>query len=386
MRICEISHFFSYTAYRQKAVAMAQLAGAKELLLVPAGWTEDFHECTIEPDESKEYLLKERQAYLNWHIWGGKRTQLYMLSLRIIQDVRNYKPDIIVVDSEPFSLLAFQVALIRRLFFPNTRFVVHSSQNLYKRFPFPFSEIEAFVMRQATVVIARSEEIKQVLLQKGCSRPIHIIPHGVDIKRFSPSPSRRIICQKGKSCLRIGYVGSLVRQKGVHILIEAVAGFNSPFDLTIVGNGPERSSLELLATASPVTSRIQFQSSVPNAQLPDTLRKFDVLVLPSISMSNWKEQFGRIIIEAMACGIPVIGSSSGSIPEVVGDGGLIFNEQDYLDLRRIIQLLYKDRHLLKTLSEKACRRVIDEFSWQAIAPKIYKLYLEITERNLKDNS
>jgi glycosyltransferase involved in cell wall biosynthesis len=372
MRIAEISHFFCYAAYRQKAAAMAQLAGEKELLLTPAGWTEDYHGCGIEPDQSDDYRLIERQAYLNWAIWGGKRFQLFVLSPQIIGDLKNYQPDIIEVDSEPFGLLAFEAALIRRLFFPKSRLIVHSSQNLYKHYPFPFSATEAFVLRQADAIFARSDEIMQVLLRKRCQCPVHVIPHGVDPERFSPDGEAE--ASPGNSHpLHIGYVGSLAKHKGVHLLIEAVSASGFDLALTIIGNGPERPALTAQAGRSPKVSRIKFGNSVPNIELPVFLGTLDVLVLPSISMPNWKEQFGRIIIEAMACGVPVVGSTCGSIPEVIGDGGLVFPENDAVQLQLILETLVKDRALLSELSVKARERVMRHFAWNVVALKAYNI-------------
>jgi glycosyltransferase involved in cell wall biosynthesis len=293
--------------------------------------------------------------------------------------MREYKPDIVVVDSEPFGLLALEVALIRRLFFPHARLIVHSSQNLYKRYPFPFSATEAFVMRQSTAIFARSEEIQQVLIRKKCTCPIHVVPHGVDTKRFSPIVDKEIFRYKNRECVHFGYVGALVWHKGVHVLLDAVSDLRVPFKLTIVGNGPELDVLQAQAASLSTSSNIQFNKSVPNAQLPDTLRNFDVLVLPSITVPNWKEQFGRIIIESMACGVPVVGSTCGSIPDVIGDGGLVFTERDAIQLRAILERLAKDSTLLENLTGKARQRAEKYFSWENVASRIYAIYNEMLQ-------
>lgn len=371
MKVCEISHFFCYLSYRQKAVATAQLIGEKELIISPVGWTEDYHGTGIEHGDSDKYILRERRAYLNWTIWGGKRFQLFVLSPRIIQDMREYNPDIIVVDSEPFGLLAFEVALIKKLFFPHSKLIVYSSQNIYKRYPFPFSVTEVFVMRQATLLFARTEEIKQVLLNKGCKKPIYIIPHGVDVKRFSPASSVNHHISSSDGPFNVGYVGSLGKHKGVHLLVEAVANCRNPINLTIVGDGPEQRALMAQAANLP---NIHFQNSIPNKQLPEVLRQLDVLVLPSITMPNWKEQFGRIIVEAMACGVPVVGSTCGSIPEVIGDGGLVFTEGSVIELAKVLESLAVNRNLLKQLSIKARQRVLDHFSWETVSQKIFDIF------------
>lgn len=378
LRVCEISHFFCYAAYRQKAAAMARLTGERELLLVPANWTEDFHRSGMELDASDAYILRTRRAFLNWRIWGPKRFQLFVLSPRIVADLRSFRPDVIAVDAEPFALLALEVALIRRAFFPRTCLVVHSSQSLYKRYPFPFNRTEAFVLREATALFARTDAIRQVLRRKGCRQAVYVVPHGVDVDRFSPAPHGERNSSAQHDPIRIGYVGALARHKGVHTLIEALSRLEVPFSLSIAGDGPERRRLEAQASEGPNAAAIHFHGSVPNARLPEMLRKLDVLVVPSVTMANWNEQFGRVVIEAMACGVPTIGSTCGALPEVIGDGGLIFAEGEADSLRAALERLAMDRAELAALARRARQRVLDRFSWQAVARQILPIYRELT--------
>lgn len=374
MRICEISSFFCYASYREKAGSIGRLSGEKMLLMTSERGTGRFHGMQIEGDNSINYILREVRSYFNWSIWDAKRPHLYMLSPRIIQSMRRYRPDIIVVDSEPFSLLAFEVSLIRRILFSKAKYIVHSSQNIYKRYPFPFNLIEALVMRQATALFARTSEVRKVLIRKGFQGPINVVQHGVDARCFRPVTNENVNRTKDGAPLRIGYVGALVKHKGVNLLIEAVSDLDIPFHLTIIGNGPERDLLKKQADSSSLSSRIQLKNGVPNWQLPNILRGFDVLVLPSITMPNLKEQFGRVIIEAMACGVPVVGSTCGSIPEVIGDGGLVFNEGNALELREKLKRLANDRDILCQLSIQARRRVLENYSWEKIAAHIYDIY------------
>jgi len=135
--------------------------------------------------------------------------------------------------------------------------------------------------------------------------------------------------------------------------------------------------LEVKASTSPAASHIRFRGSVPNADLPDFLRTLDVLVVPSITMPNWNEQFGRIIIEAMACAVPVIGSTCGAIPEIVGEGGVVFPERDAGQLRATLERLATDRSALQGLSQRAQQRVMEHFSWEVVALRILEIYHEL---------
>jgi glycosyltransferase involved in cell wall biosynthesis len=377
LRICEISRFFVYNSYRQKASAMKRLTGEKQLLIIPARWSEGYHGTSSEIFESEEYHLHEHTTLLNWKIWGGKRHHLYLLSSTIIKDMKKYQPQFIVIDSSPYSLLALEVAIIRKMYFPKAKLILHSSQNIYKSFPFPFNRIEKYLYKQADALFARTEEIKDVSLKKECVCPIHIIPHGIDTQKFSPIKEALEDVALKEDCFHIGYVGSLVHQKGIHVLIKSISDIDIPFKLSIIGDGPMKSSLKLQASVSANASRINFIDSIPNAKLPKMLSKFDVLILPSLTLDYLKEQFGRILVEALACGIPVIGSNSGAIPEVIGDCGIIVDEGNVQQLQTAIINLRADEKFLKQLSMAARKRALKYYSWDVIVQKIFKIYSEI---------
>jgi glycosyltransferase involved in cell wall biosynthesis len=103
----------------------------------------------------------------------------------------------------------------------------------------------------------------------------------------------------------------------------------------------------------------------------------DVLVFPSITLPDLKEQFGRIIIEGMACEVPVIGSDSGEIPATIGKAGLIFKEEDVVDLKEKIESLMEDRNLRTQLAQEGRKRVLENFSWKVIAEKQYQVYKKL---------
>ncbi len=111
--------------------------------------------------------------------------------------------------------------------------------------------------------------------------------------------------------------------------------------------------------------------------MPLRLGELDVLVLPSLTRPNWKEQFGRVLIEAMACGVPVIGSSSGEIPYVIGDAGLIAAEGNVAALRASLQRLAGDRALRTELAARGRRRVLERFTHEHVARQTMTVYREI---------
>jgi len=114
---------------------------------------------------------------------------------------------------------------------------------------------------------------------------------------------------------------------------------------------------------------------VRNDQLPTHLAKMDVLVLPSRSTPEWVEQFGHILLEAMAAGVPVIGSSSGEIPNVIGEGGLVFEESNVEQLSQALDSLAGDESKRQKLAREGFDRARNNFGHDLIARKQFELYM-----------
>jgi glycosyltransferase involved in cell wall biosynthesis len=120
----------------------------------------------------------------------------------------------------------------------------------------------------------------------------------------------------------------------------------------------------------------------PSTAMPAIMRQFDVLVGPSVTTPRWKEQFGRMLVEAMACGVPVIGSTSGEIPNVIGDAGLVVPEGDSVALRAAIARLRDDPAEGHDLGEHGRARVLALFTQEAVARRTYTVYQEMLAARL----
>jgi len=118
---------------------------------------------------------------------------------------------------------------------------------------------------------------------------------------------------------------------------------------------------------------------VPHGRMPELLAAVDVLVLPSRTLPKLKEQFGRVLIEGMAAGCVVIGSSSGAIPEVLGDAGLVFEEVRPEDLATAIERVLEDRSLRETLRARGRARVEETYTWDVVAGRVVSLYHTLLE-------
>jgi glycosyltransferase involved in cell wall biosynthesis len=175
----------------------------------------------------------------------------------------------------------------------------------------------------------------------------------------------------------IAYVGRMLEMKGIDLLIEAFAWLKSNHPqlktkLLLIGSGEMEQSLLQMGRERGIASEIRHVPSIPHQDVPDYMHALDILVLPSRRKAMWAEQFGRVLVEAMAAGKTVIGSSSGAIPEVIGDGGFVFQENDSTALTatllQALTLPANERILLRT---RALARA-EHFSWQRFAQDAFE--------------
>jgi len=171
----------------------------------------------------------------------------------------------------------------------------------------------------------------------------------------------------------MGFAGRLVHEKGVDVLLRAIA--QAPdVKLLIAGDGPEEKSLRELAAQLNIAQRVAWRGAMRSTEMPAFYRECDALAVPSRTLPNWKEQFGRVIIEAMACGVPVIGSRCGEIPNLIGDAGLLINEDDVDALAAHIRALSAQPEMRQMLSQHGRRRVLDRFTMKRIADQTTDFY------------
>jgi glycosyltransferase involved in cell wall biosynthesis len=239
-----------------------------------------------------------------------------------------FRPDLVHLDQEPYSIVTFRWAMAcRRRRIP---YLVFTWQNIFKRYPVPFRWMEKWVLSHAAGLVCGNSESVEVFRRKGYRGPIWTIPQfGVEEPETSWPP-------REYRKLRVGFVGRLVEEKGVSDLIAALSPVSGS-ELVLIGDGDDREALLSRARALPGKDRVDFLGPMHSEKVREAIGTLDVLVLPSRTRSNWKEQFGRVLVEAMAEGVAVIGSSSGAIPEVVGEAGLIFEEGNVEALTDAIQ-------------------------------------------------
>jgi glycosyltransferase involved in cell wall biosynthesis len=229
--------------------------------------------------------------------------------------------------------------------------------------------VERYVLSNVHHAIVGNQESRQVWHAKGYRGPVDVIPQfGVDPELFHPG--RRT---EGRGFI-VGYAGRLVEEKGVDLLLESLSGLEGTWRSYVLGAGPALVALQSQAKRLGFADRVSFDAQIPSSQMPAYYQQLDALVIPSRTRPNWKEQFGRVIVEAMACGVPVIGSDSGEIPHVIGDAGLIFPEGQVDVLRAHLARLLGDPNLRADLSRRGRERVLERFTQAQIAAQTYRVY------------
>ena len=144
--------------------------------------------------------------------------------------------------------------------------------------------------------------------------------------------------------------------------------------LRFVGAGPDEAELRRLAAAHGVAAQVEFRPAVPTSDVPQTLAEMDALAAPSLTQPTWVEQFGRVLIEGMACGLAVVGSDSGEIPHVIGDGGLIVPEGAVAALREALRTLATQPALRAQLGERGRARVLEHYTQEQVARRLVAVY------------
>lgn len=364
VRVLMVSHACTVAAYRRKLEELARIGGPElELtLVVPPRWGS----ARFEPGNERGYAMRTVSPVLN----GRHHLHWYPALRRIMAEL---KPDLLHLDEEPYDLVTFHGLLTAQR--TGARTVFFTWQNLFRRFPPPFGLWERYVLQHAHGAIAGTEGAASVLRRKGYGGPLFCIPQfGVDPEVYSPEPRAD---KETARPFRIGFAGRLVPEKGAMLLLEAAAGLAGPWELWIVGAGPEARRLEARSSALGVGERLRLLPWRASEEMPAFYRSLDVLVLPSRSTARWAEQFGRVLVEAMACGVPVIGSRSGEIPWVIGDAGLLFPEDDVQELRQCLQRLQEDARLRQELAEKGRTRVLERFTQEKVARDTWEAYQQV---------
>ena len=363
MRIlCIGLDFLMLRSYQWKAVELAKHS-TDFLAVVPAKWRFLWSGGDITPEPGPLDSVPHRKIRVAMR--GNKHFALFPPSF-LKQTLRTFRPDIIDFDNEPFNISAAQVIAAARRHAPSAKVFLHASQNLMKRYPPPFNSIERYAFRHCAGVFARNEEAVTVLQLRGMpEHKIHVMGHGVSLDEFETARARQLSGAATEGTVL--YVGYLAHQKGVDTLIEACSRSHSFRSLTVAGDGPLLETLRDQAHEAGIGDRVDFRGRVNQSELKELYASHTCLALPSRTTPVLVEQFGRVLVEAMAAGCPIVASTSGNIPRVVGNAGKLFPEDDAAALAAALDDVLADPNERGELQQRGIERVKVAFTWSVRA-------------------
>jgi glycosyltransferase involved in cell wall biosynthesis len=370
------------TEGQPKAEQIGRMPGVDLRVLVPHRWNhygrDDQPAQPPEPGASFEMDIRRV-----WLRWAGPFTWHAHFYTGMAAAIREFKPDVIDLWEEAWGAVSAQAVWLRNRILPSARIVTETEQNIYKKLPFPFEQFRKYTLEHSDYAVARSEEAAEVLRSKGFGRPVEVVPNAVDDTLFHPpSQEDRDSARRelGFTGFTAGYIGRLVPEKGLTDLIDALP-LCPEVTVIIVGSGPTLEELKQRAAKLDVTHRVRFLGALPLPALPKIMGAMDTLVLPSRTTPQWKEQFGRVIIEAHACATPTIGSDSGAIPKVVGGGGLIFPEGNSELLAAALMSLAADPARTRHLGQIGREQVERQYTTACVARQMAAIYSKVLPRH-----
>jgi glycosyltransferase involved in cell wall biosynthesis len=296
-------------------------------LVVPRHWV---HEYASSPVAARSLEGSKVTMHTVATAFTGQPQRHFYLA-RCSSLLREFRPQVVFLEEESFSVPALQwgTACWRA----RIPFGVHSYENLDRGLPVPARVWRTWTLRHAAFVVARSPTAAVLARQWGAVGRVEVIPPAV------PKWQQNVKCRTDSFI--IGYAGRLVDEKGLFDLIDAAEHLPGDVKLMFAGNGPLREDLERAARGR---VPLEIDTNLSHEEMARAFARMDVLVLPSRTTPTWVEQFGRVLVEALWCGVPVVGSNTGEIPWVIETtgGGLVFPEGDAPALRSILESLRAD--------------------------------------------
>ncbi|NJK99889.1 MAG: glycosyltransferase family 4 protein [Spirulinaceae cyanobacterium SM2_1_0] len=384
MRILVASHTYIVALNREKLRAIAQLADDIEVtVVVPKRWRPGgVQRKTIvsEPYQDGGFRLVPVANF------SENNQGLLTFGLELIKLLREFKPDIIQVEQGAKSLAYAQTIVLNKLLGLKAKNCFFTWWNLPYQNQFPINWLERFNLQNTHGAIAGNQDGADILREHGYRGVIAVMPQlGVDETLFQPQPQPELAAQLNLTPdeFVVGFAGRFVAEKGILTLLAALAKLvELPWKLLLLGRGTLRQEIAQQASAAGIGDRVIFIESVPHDEVPRYINLMSVLVLPSETTANvrtltavgWKEQFGHVLIEAMACQVPTLGSDSGEIPHVIGEAGLIFPEGDAEALSDRLRQLMSNPEQTAQLGRRGYERAMQHYTNIALAREQLAFY------------
>lgn len=358
MRVLVVSHP-CVTPKNQNLFALAAQRGGWDLTIaVPDRWSNDYGDRRAEPSPGLVGQLVKFPVLLRGNI------PLHVYLGRLRRFVRDVSPDVAYIHHEPYAAATLQWALALR----DIPFAFYSAQNVEKHHAAPIRWAERYVYGGAGLALPVTRSVEAVLRRKGYRGPLEVLPLPVEVQ-IADAPPRR-----DTTSFRVGYIGRLTPEKGVDALLRALAR-TSGIGCRIAGDGPDAPRLRQLVATLGLEDRVDWLGYVDHDATADFYRSVHVVVVPSRTTPGWTEQFGRVVLEALAAGVPVIASDSGELPTLVGElgGGWIVPEDDVEALAATIARASREPRDREQRARVGRHRVEAGYGLSSIADRLVEL-------------
>jgi phosphatidyl-myo-inositol dimannoside synthase len=375
-QLLSVGHSYCVALNRRLTEEMARIGSPRWQVttIAPRFFHGDLGPIRTQADPFEASALRILPAYLT------RQIQVFFYGRELAAALRD-SWDMIHCWEEPFIVAGGQVAWWTPRQIP---LVFWTGQNIAKRYPPPFSRIEQFCVERCSGWMARGQTGVDALLSKGYGgRPHRVVPLGVDTKRFRPDPAagghiRSRLAWSDAGPPVIGFLGRFVEEKGLKILTAVLDNLRSNWRALLVGGGPLAPDLRQWSRRHP--DRVRIVTGVQHHEVPAYLNAMDVLCAPSQTRAQWREVFGRMLIEAFACGVPVVASDSGEIPYVVKDAGVIVGETDQEGWERALEAMLEDPSHRKELGARGLERARTVYAWPSVARQHLNFVEEVLEQ------
>ena len=387
MRILVASHTYIVDLNCEKLRELSCLSSDIEVtIVVPKKWRPGgVQNKIIEPTQK----IARNLSIVPISNFSQNNQGLLSFGADIIGLLKKFKPHIIQVEQGAKSLGYAQLITLNRFLGLKAKNIFFTWWNLPYTNKFPISLLEKYNLSNTHGVISGNQDGVDILREHGYRGKVKVLPQlGVDEKLFSPQIQPELMSKLAitNNDFVIGFVGRFVPEKGILTLIKALTGLPElSWKLLLLGRGELKEKIEQTATEAGIKDRLIMVESVPHDEVPCYINLMSTLVLPSettyqfttLTAAGWKEQFGHVLIEAMACRVAVVGSDSGEIPNVIEDAGLVFPEGDAQALKNCLQQLIEQPELLDKLAQKGLDRARERYTNTALAQQQLEFYQEL---------
>ncbi|GAP95714.1 hormogonium polysaccharide biosynthesis glycosyltransferase HpsO [Leptolyngbya sp. NIES-2104] len=384
MKILVVSHSYIVDLNCEKLKALANLeSGIEVTIVIPKRWKPGgVMKDTIETRYREEGSFRVVPV----SNFSQNNQGLLTFGAELIPLLKSFKPDIIQVEQGAKSLAYAQFITFNKVLNLKAKNVFFTWWNLPYTLRFPVSLLEAYNLKNTDGIIAGNQDGAKILRDRGFLKKMSIMPQlGVDDSLFCPQPQTELAAKLGIQAndFVVGFVGRFVPEKGILTLVKALERLRDrTWKLLLLGRGELKSEIQQQAERFRFVDRLIWVESVPHADVYRYINLMNTLVLPSettyqfktLTSAGWKEQFGHVLIEAMACQVPVIGSDSGEIPNVIEQAGLVFPEGNAEELSNRLKQLIDDRNFAEELGQRGYQRAIAKYANRALAKELLEFY------------